>query len=231
LKRIDLRDLIKFLKTPCQEEHYKINSIFVFLRLLWNSFLILVLIDIIVGILIVLPLRYLNLFPLLREFKFTSYDIIKAILIFPIIEELIFRLPLKTFKINFVTSFSLIIFLVLNKWCLSNTYLALGISILLFLLLYLGINGESNIPVSLAHFFRYPFWIIFYFQAVIFGILHLTNYIVDFRYFYLFPLIVFSYILKGCLLGYIRVRFTYGIYLCIGSHILVNSIYFFLLKQ
>lgn len=231
MKRIDLRDFIKFLKTPCQGEHYKINSISVFLRLLWNSFLILVLIDIIVGILIVLPLRYLNLFPLLREFNFTSNNIIRVILIFPIIEELIFRLPLKISKITFVTSFSLIIFLILNKWCLSNTYFALSISILLFLSLHLGISEESSISLRVSHFFRYPFWIIFYFQAVIFGILHLTNYIVDFRYFYLFPFIVVSYILKGCLFGYLRVRFAYGIYLCIASHILVNSIYCFILRH
>jgi hypothetical protein len=231
LKRIDLRDFIKFLKTPYQGEHYKITSISLFLRLLWNSFLILVLIDIIVGILIVLPLRYLNLFPLLREFNFTSYNIIRAILIFPIIEELIFRFPLKISKITFSTSFSLIIFLILNKWCLSSTYIALSISILLFLLLYFSINEESSIPVRVAHFLRYPFWIIFYFQAVIFGILHLTNYVVDFKYFYLFPFIVVSYILKGCLFGYLRVRFSYGIYLCISSHILVNSIYCFILKH
>jgi hypothetical protein len=231
LKRIDLRDFIKFLKNPYQGEHFEINSISVFLRLLWNSFLILVLIDIIVGILIVLPLRYLNLFPLFREFKYTLFNILKAILIFPIIEELIFRLPLKISRINFVTSFSLILFLVLNKWCLSSTYIALSISILLFLLLYLGIREESSILIRLSHYFTYPFWNFFYFQAVIFGILHLTNYIVDFRYFYLFPFIVISYILKGCLFGYLRVRFTYGIYLCIASHILVNSIYCFILRH
>jgi hypothetical protein len=225
LKRIDLRDFITFLKNPSRGEHYEINSISVFLRLLWSSFLVLMVIDIIAGILIVLPLRYLNLFPLLREFKFTPYNILKAILIFPIIEELIFRLPLNISKINFVTSFSLIIFLVLNKWCFSNIYLALSFSLILFLFLYIVIKGESSILNRLAHFFNNHFWMIFYIQALIFGFLHLTNYIVDFRYFYLFPLVVISYLSKGCLFGYLRVRFTYGIYLSIAAHIVFNSIY------
>ncbi len=188
-------------------------------------------IDIIAGILIVTPLRYFNLFPFLREIKFTPSNILKATLIFPIIEELIFRLPLKISKINLVTSFNLIIFLVLKKWCFSNIYLSLSLSLVLFLLLYISISGESSFLNRLTHFFTNHFWMFFYFQAMIFGFLHLTNYIVDFRYFYLFPFIVISYISKGCLFGYLRIRFTYGIYLCIASHILVNSIYCFVLSR
>ena len=188
-------------------------------------------IDIIAGILIVIPLRYFNLFPFLREFKFTPSNILKATLMFPIIEELIFRLPLKISKINLATSFSLIIFLVLNKWYFSNIYLALSFSFVLFLLLYISISSESSFLDRLTLSFTKHFWRFFYFQALIFGFLHLTNYIVDIRYFYLFPFIVISYISKGCLFGYLRIRFTYGIYLCIASHILVNSIYCFVLSR
>jgi hypothetical protein len=152
-------------------------------------------------------------------------------LMFPIIEELIFRLPLKISKINLATSFSLIIFLVLNKWYFSNIYLALSFSFVLFLLLYISISSESSFLDRLTLSFTKHFWRFFYFQALIFGFLHLTNYIVDIRYFYLFPFIVISYISKGCLFGYLRIRFTYGIYLCIASHILVNSIYCFVLSR
>jgi hypothetical protein len=225
LKRIDIQDFIAFLKNPGLEEHYKINSISIFLRLVWKSFIVLMLIDIIAGILIVFPLRYFNLFPLLREFKFTPSNILKATLIFPIIEELIFRLPLRISKIYLATSFSLIILLVLNKWCFSNFYLALSFSLVLFLLLYMGITRESSSLDRLTTFFTNHFWVVFYFQAIIFGFLHLKNYIVDFRYFYLLPFIVISYISKGCLFGYLRVRYTFGIYLCIASHIVANSIY------
>jgi hypothetical protein len=138
---------------------------------------------------------------------------------------------LRISKINLATSFSLIIFLVLNKWCFSNVYLALSFSVVLFLLLYIGIIGESSFLNRLTTFFTNHFWMFFYFQALVFGFLHLTNYIVDFRYFYLFPFIVISYISKGCLFGYLRVRFTYGIYLSIVSHMVVNSIYCIVLSR
>jgi hypothetical protein len=138
---------------------------------------------------------------------------------------------LRISKINLATSFSLIIFLVLNKWCFSNTYIAVSFSIALFLFLYIGIKGESTLVNRLTTFFTKHFWMFFYFQALVFGFLHLTNYIVDFRYFYLFPLIIISYISKGCLFGYLRVRFTRGIYLSIASHIVANSIYCFVLSH
>jgi len=188
-------------------------------------------IDIIAGILIVIPLRYFNLFPSLKEFKFTPYNILKITLILPIIEELIFRLPLRISKINLATSFSLIIFLVLNKWCFSNIYLALSFSLVLFLILYIGIRGGFSFLNRLTIFFTNHFWMFFYFQAIVFGFLHLTNYRIDFRYFYLFTFFAINYIISGFFWGYLRVRFTYGIYLCIASHIVVNSIYCLILSS
>jgi len=225
LNKIDLRDFITFLTNPSPGEHYEINSISNFLRLVWKSFLVLMVIDIIAGILIVIPLRHFNLFPSLREFKLSVSNILKITLIFPIVEELIFRLPLRISKINLATSFSLMIFAVSNKWCFSNIYLALSFSIALFILLYIGTLRESSFLDIFTSYLTNHFWRFFYFQSLFFGFLHITNYIVDFRYFYLFPFIVLSYIFKGFLFGYLRIRFTYGIYLSIATHVVVNSIY------
>ena len=231
LKRINFQDLFIYLKYPNQEEQYDINSISVFLRLVWKSVLLLIGIDIIAGIIIVMPLSSFNLYPSLKEVKFTSINILKITLLFPIVEELIFRLPLKIRKINFATSLSLILLLVLNKWYNFNVYLALIFSVVLFLSLYLAIRGKSSFIIKLNSFFTTNFWSIFYLQAMIFGFLHLSNYAVDYKYFYLFPFIVLSYISKGCLLGYLRIRFTKGIYLCIASHIVANSLYCFFLAM
>jgi hypothetical protein len=117
------------------------------------------------------------------------------------------------------------IFLLLNKWCISNIYLALCCSAILFFSLYLYTRKEFMFLDQLTFFFTNHFSILFYSQALIFGFLHLTNYIVDFRYFYLFPFFVISYICIGCFLGYLRVRYSCGIYLCIATHVVVNSIY------
>lgn len=230
MNKIDLRDLITFLKNPKPIEHYEINSITIFLNLVWKTFLALLVIDIIAGVLIVIPLRYFNLFPSLREIKFNSINILKVTIILPIVEELIFRLPLRVSKINIATSLSIMMFLFLNKGCFFNIYLKISISLVLFLILFIGIHRDFSFVKILSVFFTNHFWILFYFQALVFGFLHLTNYIVDFRYIYLFPFIAISYISKGCLFGYIRLRFTYGIYLCIASHIFINSIYFLILK-
>jgi hypothetical protein len=188
-------------------------------------------IDIIIGILIVIPLRYFNLYPSLNEFKFTSVNILKITIISPVIEELIFRLPLRISKINLAVSFSLIIFLVLYKWCLFNIYLSLSCSAILFFSLYLYFRKGINLFHKLSFFLTHHFWQFFYFMALLFGILHLTNYRVDFRYFYLFPFFAINYIISGFFWGYLRVRYTYGIYLCIASHIFVNSIYCFVLSR
>jgi hypothetical protein len=231
LKRIDFNDLTVFLKNPRPEEQFNINSISSFLKLAWKVFLIILLIDLITGVFIAAPLRYFNLFPSLKEFKFTTYTILKVTLVLPIIEELIFRLPLKISKINLIISFSIIIFLVLNKWFISNILISLTCSLILFLWLYVCVRKEFDFLNSLTGYLAYHFREFFYFQTAAFGFLHLTNYILDFRYFYLFPVFALNYMISGFFWGYLRVRFISGIYLCIASHIVVNSIYYLVLSR
>lgn len=231
MKEIDFNNLNTFLKNPSPGEQFEINSISSFLKLVWKSFLIILVIDIITGVLIVIPLKNSNLFPPLKEINSTPFNILKITLILPVIEELIFRLPLRISKTNLITSFSVIIFLFLNKWCIYNIYITLSCSLILFFLLHLCIKIESNFMNRITIFFTNHFWALFYFQALVFGFLHLTNYILDFRYFFLFPLFILSYIITGLLWGYLRTRYTHGFYLCIASHIVINSIYCFVLSR
>lgn len=231
LQMINFRDFAIFLKKPIAKEQFDDKSISSFIRLVGTSFLIILAIDIFTGILISTPLKNLSLAPSLKEINLTPINILKLSLLLPIIEELIFRLPLRISKVNFVTSFTVIIFLLLYKLCKSNIYLAISLSFILFLFLYFLIKEESSILNKLSVYFTKYFGIVFYFQALIFGFLHLTNYIIDFKYFYLFPLFVISYISAGCFWGYIRVRYTFGIYICIISHIVINSSYCFVLSR
>jgi hypothetical protein len=231
LIQIKFRDIISFIKNPLPGEKYEIDSISTFIRLLWKSIVVLILIDIVVGIIIVIPLSHFNLFPQLEEIKITPIVAFKIIVLFPIIEELIFRLPLRISKINLITSFCLIIFLNLNKWYFSNMFLTLLCCSILFLGLYFWTKKYHSFLNRLTYYLDVHFMEFFYFQALLFGFLHLTNYKVDFRYFFLFPFFATSYILIGFFLGYIRVRFKKGIYLCIFSHIFINGIYFFLLEH
>lgn len=225
---IDFNDFILFLAKPYIGKQIKIRSITSFLKLVWVSILIMFAIDVFTGLTISAPLKYFNLLPSQNEILFNKYNILKISLLLPVIEELIFRLPLKISKVNLAIPLIIIIFLILYK---LNIYVAITLSISLFGFLFIWIKKESDIlSIGGGLFIKY-FYVFFYLQALIFGFLHLTNYRVDFKFFYLFPLFVISYIFTGCFFGYIRVRYSHGIFLCIVTHIVVNSIYCFVLYK
>ena len=200
----------------------KIGSFYSFLKLIWVSFVILFLIDIIIGLGISTPLKYFDLFPSQKVYNVTTFNILKISLLLPIVEELIFRLPLRISKVNLAIPLSIFLFLILYK---LNIYVAVSLSLILFAAMFTGINKESGILNFADNFFTKYFCVLFYFQAFIFGFLHLTNYNLEYNYFYLFPFFIISFIIKGSFFGYLRIRYNFGIYLCIVSHIIVNSIY------
>lgn len=222
-----LKGFILFLRHPSSLENIDIFSLKSFLGLVWKSLLILFAIDILFGLVVSSPLKYLNLFPFQKEITFNFYTVIKFSLLLPIIEELVFRLPLRISRNNLTISLSILFFVCLSK---INLYLASSLSLCLFLILYILFKKGSIVIDKLSSVTSRYFVFAFYAQAIIFGMLHLTNYILDLRYFYLFPFFIISYIVAGCFLGYIRVRYCYGIYLCTTTHILLNSIYCLILS-
>jgi len=222
---IDFSDFIIFLKNPSLEKQFDIKSLSSFLKMVWKSFLILLASDIILGLLFCGPLIYFNLYPSLKGINFSLFNILKISLLYPIVEELIFRLPLRYSKFNLVLSFSILISLLVFKLLISNVYLAITLSLILYFSLSLLFRKDSLFLIKIINFFILKFRVVFYFQALLFGFLHLANYNITFKYFYLFPLFIMNYIFTGCFWGYLRVRYSNGIYLCIASHIFINSIY------
>jgi len=224
----DFTDLISFLKNPEIGKQFEIKTFYSFLKLVLITFLILFFIDVIIGLGISTPMRYFKLIPSQKEVVYSPFNIFKISFLLPIIEELIFRLPLKISKTTIAIPLSIILFLFLYK---LNLYIAISLPIILFVFLFLRIKEGSDFIKKAVIFFTKYFFILFYFQALIFGFLHLTNYRLDFNFFYLFPFFIVSYVLTGCLFGYIRVRYTFGIYVCIVSHIVINSTYCFVLSH
>ena len=225
---IDFNDLISFLKNPNLEERYEIKSITSFFKLLWRSFLITLGISIAISLFISTPLRYLNLLPPLKDINFSFLSFLKISFFVPLVEELIFRLPLRISRVNLITSLGLILFLIFQN---LNIYVSLSFLIVSFGFIILIIINRSDILPIGGNFFTKYYLFIFYSQAILFGLLHLPNYNLDLKYFYLFPLFIIIYILIGCLWGYIRVRFKYGIYACIITHMIVNSLYYLILAK
>jgi hypothetical protein len=218
----EIKNLIHFFKRPNYETQIEIKSFPLFIKLILKSYLILVLIDIVVGLAVILPLKHYNLFPSQTDMKFDSITILKGILILPVIEELIFRLPLRFSRLNVALAFSMIIFLIFNKLFF---YVALSVSAALFIINYLFLKKDSLVFRFVEDQIKRHFIFLFYLQGLIFGFLHLSNYNLDSSRFYLFPLFIMSFILSGFYFGYLRVRYNYGVFVCAGVHILNNCIY------
>jgi hypothetical protein len=168
------------------------------------------------------PLRYLDLLPPLKSFNFNTFYFLKLSFFVPIVEELIFRLPLRFSRINLITSGGLLLFFIFQS---LNIYIAISFLILSFGFIIISIKKGLDSLGRVDNFLTKYFLWIFYFQAILFGFLHLANYNLDIRYFYLFPFYILTYIIIGCFWGYIRVRYKYGLYVCIITHIMLNGLY------
>lgn len=124
--------------------------------------------------------------------------ILFAIFLIPFIEELIFRYPLR-FKSN--------VLMKLIIWAGS-----------LF-----GQNTDSKIAWKLKVWWRKRFGLLFYTSALLFSLLHLTNYSdLGGTLFYLIPVLVLPQFIFSLLTGYIRVR--YNFVLGYGLHVSNNAI-------
>jgi len=227
----EFKVFLLFLKNPGIDNQVEIESFSTFLKITWKSFLVLLVIDILTGIIFVAPLIHYNLFPSLKPIDFNFYNILKITLIAPVIEELIFRLPLKSSISNVVLSLSLLASLLFRKWVISNILITVFVLLILYFSFLMIIQKTSHLKIILEDLLSHNFRRIFYFQALFFGFLHLPNFNLDFKYFYLFPIFILNYIFIGGYWGYLRIRYSYGLILCISSHILINSIYFLILMH
>lgn len=121
-----------------------------------------------------------------------------TIIIAPLLEELIFRYPLR-FKSNIVLNFFITIFSCFNK------------------------NYSLKLKNRLKVFWSKKFGILFYLSAILFGLIHLTNYndLGD-TTFILWPILILSQLFAGVLIGYLRIKHNLFIGFCL--HAFSNAI-------
>lgn len=143
------------------------------------------------------------------------------LIISPIFEELIFRLPLKVKRINIFISISLFYsFLYYNfekLFSLDEILKALGFIIVLYLLIF-EVLKDSFYELLAGRYYK-PY---FYFIAIAFGLLHTTNFIADvpkqlMPFSFLFAL---NQVISGVFLGYTRIKI--GLPWSIVLHFLFN---------
>ena len=168
-----------------------------------------------------------NQYKLSMHSFFTKYGYWKALLyitlIGPVIEELIFRLPLSFKRKHIAASFgfALVLFAKAIPW-ISNQNLALNIilRIVLFAVGYLAF--AKTLPQHTSPNKRAKTGLILA-SIIIFGMLHTLNYApFHLAILFIYPLYVLPQSFMGWLLTYIR--FKNGFFWGVALHIMINSI-------
>ncbi len=100
----------------------------------------------------------------------------------------------------------------------------MGIFVVFLLGLYLILRTHENLYLTIKQKFQSYFGLLFYFSAVFFGLIHITNYANIQQLWWLTPLLVLPQLFGGLELGYIRVQ--YGLFWAMFNHALNNFIPF-----
>ncbi|MCB2195458.1 MAG: CPBP family intramembrane metalloprotease [Bacteroidetes bacterium] len=191
-----------------------------FLKLLGILYLVALIPNVITKLLIfnkVIPSNNIEL--LLKEYSPLKLFLFGAI-VAPIAEETIFRLNLKTSKLNLVISLTVTLMYSLfamfkNSWHYSSAIILIITYVVVTLIYY----SEEIFKIDSQKHFKFTF----YFSAIAFGFLHIFNFNdPNYLTFILFPVITMPQIAMGLITGYLRLKngFVHGVIF----HILVNAI-------
>ena len=155
---------------------------------------------------------------------FGRYSFLMIAIIIPLIEEIIFRLPLNLKKSSIAISLSILYlrfsgnFLthILDLSKLKDIF-NIGISIFIFLVFMISTKQEKLNLLNREHF-----KLIFYFIAISFGLIHIINFHnINYYLIFFYPFYLLPQIFMGILIGNIRIK--YGFIWGWALHCLINS--------
>lgn len=163
------------------------------------------------------------------KLMFGRYSYLIIAIAIPLIEEIIFRLPLNLKKSSIAISFSFLFLRFSGNFLthildLTKTedLIKIVISVIIFLLIMLIVKQDKLNRLKTKH---YKFT--FYFVAVGFGLIHILNFHPINYYLLLFyPIFVLPQIFMGLIIGNIRIK--YGFIWGWALHCLINSTSFLL---
>jgi len=162
------------------------------------------------------PIAIFHVFEILpgnftNNFEISPKTFLYVVIIAPILEELIFRLPLRISSFSFSISISILI-LVIAKLLVCPTigYEFYLLSIPLTFLLNAFFSHKKSLFAMIKAFWGSHFKYIFYSFSIIFGLLHLSNFEEIYWWMIVFsPLITLPHIIMGLFLGFIRMNFSF----------------------
>ena len=154
-----------------------------------------------------------------------SFIILSAIWIAPIHEEITFRLFLRYRLRNLLISLSLQAFFFLNLMSAPFDDSLLGFLIILSVVSLSGVAfwvmRQARYQAQLIRWWDRWFPIIFYYSAIVFGLVHYVAYGLEGQVLWFAPLILAPHLLMGLMLGFVRIR--YGMWYAIVAHVLINT--------
>lgn len=237
-KNFDLEDVINYLKNPYYTNPGRF-SFFSNVKYVLLSYLMCSM-GIIAAGLIILSIdytivEYFGIDSIYKQIKatntnvktaFGNYSFVVVVFIVPLLEELIFRLPLNTKNSSIALAGSLLLFRFLNGGLLVADFsqivywanIFVSVSFFLFTRKFLSKKLVFAIKNS-----NFKTW--YYFITISFGLVHILNIKrMDLRLMLLYPLYVMPQIVMSIFLGNIRMQrgFIWGVVL----HGLINSVSF-----
>lgn len=149
--------------------------------------------------------------------------------LFPLLEEIMFRLPMVYNKFNIsimigVVAFYLFSGLVayVNLISTAMIFVRITVGVLFAILVYSILWYYDNINSIFNKFWKNYFWVVFYSLSISFGLLHSVNFAGSGIPYYLLPLLTLPQLLVGLMIGYFRMR--YGFFYGYSIHFMNNSL-------
>ncbi len=142
------------------------------------------------------------------------------LLIGPLFEEIIFRLPLKLRRTGLGLSSGVLIYRLIAPHFFvldfnGRYYLAIGAAMIVFLF-FMFVFPNHVIEQIKGRYFKY----FFYFSAIIFGLAHILNYDLNIHLFLVYPLYILPQFAMGLCIAYVRMK--HGFLSGWGLHALFN---------
>ena len=197
-----LKDFIDFLKNPVEQKD-QIQTIKQkskrFFSLLVLDLLVAGIVLVIVAVIKKLGLDLAETYAMYELFEILPVwgVVLVTVIVAPLLEELAFRLPLR-FRYNFLARLIILLASIAGK------------------------RNKIKVAICLRSFWRRHFRWIFFSSAIVFGLIHLTNYELSPTILLFAPLLIFSQFVGGLMLGYLRVK--YNLMLAILLHSIFNGI-------
>ena len=224
------KNFFEYLRNPVSTDSPEIFTFKIYFKLIGMCYLFLI-----VSSIFLVFIRSLDLLPKYSIPKIDSLTNSNSITLFllvvifgPLMEEILCRLNLKITKLNIAVFLTAVLILIIQVLFSRRFLFFIYLSTLpIFALIYYIIN-HLHFPIEgIGKFVKSKFRYVFHLSAIIFGMLHLSNYETIYWWMIaMIPLLTAPYIAMGYVFGYARMK--YGFVNGLLMHSTVNFISVFL---